>query len=315
MNLNKAEKRQQRWLDACRRGQAEEVQQLILEGANVLKRNYGETVLISAAQYGNHRVVKVLLDAGAEVEAVSRAPGLGAERFTALRWAVSGGHEEVVRILLDAGADVAATCPAASSTALLDATKRGDVGVVRILLDAGADVAVNLPGGGIFGGTALHMAAKKRCPQMVRMLLDKGADVNVENMQGHRPLHLAAEDPAMPGYPSVDPPPLVEVARMLLYAGADIAAITGYGATALTLALEALANSPPLQMERIREVVDVLQAAEQARRYEANAMAFAMGLQERLGAASVVRGLDTEVLRMVILADAGACTWFRHREL
>ena len=42
-------------------------------------------------------------------------------------------------------------------------------------------------------------------------------------------------------------------------------------------------------------VVAVLASAEQRR-----SVAFAMGLQERLGAASLLRGLDPELVRMVV---------------
>ncbi|KAJ1478455.1 ankyrin repeat-containing domain protein, partial [Baffinella frigidus] len=238
MNLNKAEKRQQRWLDACRRGRAEEVQQLILEGADVSERNYGETVLISAAQYGHYRVVKILLDAGAEVEAVCRGPG--SESYTALRWAVIGGHEKVARILLDAGAEVE-ECSNDRSTALIDAAERGHVGVAQMLLDAGADTIST--GWDNQSGTALHLAAKKRNPAMVMMLLDNGAAVNVKNTQKERPLHLGAQHCASGSN--------VEVVLILLDAGADIAAIDSYGQSALARASAVLATSLPYQTERI----------------------------------------------------------------
>jgi len=60
-----------------------------------------ETPLIRAARNGQARAVKLLIEAGADVDARD------ADRIgdTATREAVRGGHVEVVRLLIDAGAD------------------------------------------------------------------------------------------------------------------------------------------------------------------------------------------------------------------
>ena len=162
----------------------------------------------------------------------------------------------------------------------------------------------------------------------MQILLEKGADVLVRARFGETALHDAVHQCERRG--------VVRVVRVLVHAGVDVAAVgcrPGHPLqSALSLASSLLAISiaaqrrrkhqgpPPdprhqVTIEHLEEVIPVLAATEQARRYQANAMAFAMGLQDRLGAASVVRGLDAEVVRLVILADAGACTWFTHREL
>jgi hypothetical protein len=73
--------------------------------------------------------------------------------------------------------------------------------------------------------------------------------------------------------------------RTLVDAGADLFSTDGGGFTPLASAA---------RHSRLEEVA-ILTAAEQARH-----LAFAMGHHERLGAASVVRGLEPEVLRMVL---------------
>jgi ankyrin repeat protein len=49
------------------------------------------------------------------------------------------GHFEVVKLLLDAGADIEAVMPLCGSTSLYIASQKGHSEVVKILLDAGAD--------------------------------------------------------------------------------------------------------------------------------------------------------------------------------
>ncbi|KAJ1475513.1 ankyrin repeat protein, partial [Baffinella frigidus] len=87
------------WI-AARAGETAEVQRLIALGADVSAKPFstGATPLHTASENGREEVVKVLLDAGADVEAKTT---VGA---TPLYVAASNGHAGVVRILLNAGA-------------------------------------------------------------------------------------------------------------------------------------------------------------------------------------------------------------------
>ena len=79
------------------------------------------------------------------------------------------------------------------------------------------------------------------------------------------------------------------VVEKLLAAGAEGAAAASDGSTPRSIA----------QGDGVLAMF--VAAAEEAQRLrEERSIAFAMGLQERLGAASVVRGLKTELLRMVV---------------
>ena len=92
---------------------------------------------------------------------------------------------------------------------------------------------------------------------------------------GSTPLHLAASY----GHAAV--------VEQLLSAGADGAAAANNGSTPRSIA----------QRKGGAVLAMFVAAEEEAQRLRS--IAFAMGLQERLGAASVVRGLDPELLHMV----------------
>ncbi|KAH7345940.1 hypothetical protein BKA66DRAFT_325499 [Pyrenochaeta sp. MPI-SDFR-AT-0127] len=102
--------------------------------ALVLERRdgYGQTPLYLAAQHGHQRMVKLLLDKGADVNAQGGSYG------NALYAASVKGHEQVVKLLLDKGADVDARSYLYGN-ALYGASEGGHKQVVKLLLDKGAD--------------------------------------------------------------------------------------------------------------------------------------------------------------------------------
>jgi hypothetical protein len=151
---------------ASSRGHHRVLQILLDAGADVNGEGLNGTALQAASLHGHERVVQILLDAGADINAQGGLYG------TALQEASLQGHERVVQILLDAGADVNAQ--GGIGTALQAASGQGHQKVVQILLDAGADV--NVWGG--MDGTALQAASGQGHQKVVQILLDAGADVN-----------------------------------------------------------------------------------------------------------------------------------------
>ena len=127
-------------------GQTSAVQQLLENGASVTKVGTDEeangwTALMSAANCGDLAIVRLLLNAGARVNA-----GLIPSGLTALMMASKDGHTEVTQLLLDRGADPTAACSDDHSNALMLAASWGHMGTVRLLASFGTDVAAKTVG-------------------------------------------------------------------------------------------------------------------------------------------------------------------------
>lgn len=102
----------------------------------------GFSALHLAAFFGKAEAARILLDAGAAVNAYSRN-GLHVQP---LHSAAAGRHHEVCRVLLAAGADVRAT-QQGMYTPLHAAAQHGDDELVELFLSAGADPAARLEDG------------------------------------------------------------------------------------------------------------------------------------------------------------------------
>lgn len=132
---------------------------------------FTRTPLVFAAEFGYMEIVKFLLDAGADVNAVN---GDSSSSTTALIAAAGNGHSEVVELLIENGADLNAQDW--HGTALINSAMEGRSDIVKLLLLAGADVNIKNK----YGETALWFAVKEVQSEIVKLLLDAGADVYVK---------------------------------------------------------------------------------------------------------------------------------------
>ncbi len=198
--------------DAAGAGRTEVVRVLLGAGARP------SDALDDAVRAGHAQIVQILLDAGAH-------PSRG------LKDAAGAGHIKIVRILIEAGAD--------PSRGLDDAAGAGHIEIVRVLLEAGAapsrgmsraagaghtEIVRILLEGGADPSVGLSAAARSGRAGIVTILLGAGGDPDAHrsihlSRLSLTPLHLAA----LRGH--------LEVAGLLIEAGADIEARARYKAT------------------------------------------------------------------------------------
>jgi ankyrin repeat protein len=156
--------------------------------------NANETPLMHAARAGNVEGVRLLLVAGAKVNARE-----GWNGQSAIQWAAAEGHSAVVEALIEGGADIRQRSNA-GTTPFMFAVRKGDMRSVKALLAAGADVnekRVDL-------ATPLLVAIINGHEDLVDLLLEKGADPNVEggstdlSVQGSRarPIKITLKTPS-----------------------------------------------------------------------------------------------------------------------
>jgi ankyrin repeat protein len=163
----------------------------------------GETPLMTAARAGNADLVRALINHRADVNAFEQS-----QQQTVLMWAIVGRHPGIVRLLIDAGADIRArSAPRprwintefggfngrtareiekGGFTPLLFACQQGDLESLTLLVNAGAsvnDAAAD-------GTTALVVAAHSGHGQIGAFLLERGADPNAADA-GYTALHAA----------------------------------------------------------------------------------------------------------------------------
>ena len=126
----------------------------------------GYTALHFAAFFAKPEAARILLDAGAPVDAVAQ----NEMRVQPLHSAAAGRQIEICRLLLAAGADVDAR-QAGGFTPLHEAAQNGDPEMVELFLSAGADPTVATDD----GRTAAEIAEESAHPDVARRLRDVAA--------------------------------------------------------------------------------------------------------------------------------------------
>ena len=150
------------------------LEELMEGGADVnIKNDYQHTPLVLAIKKGNVDIVKLMIDAGADVNAVCECHGNGA-----LLLAVIGGHVHCLRELIAAGVDVN-TKNKKGKTCLMFVR---DSQCCEELILAGADMNIK----DTEGGTSLFYALLNGNVDVVEVLIDAGADTNIQKKLEHK---------------------------------------------------------------------------------------------------------------------------------
>ncbi|KAL8983160.1 MAG: hypothetical protein Q9205_002523 [Flavoplaca limonia] len=215
--------------DYANQGKAAAVRELLRAGCNPGTRKKPRwRPLINAIRAGTQRhnkVVKVLLEHGADVNAKHPATGK-----TSLHFAIENpffpGYTNIIRILLEHGADVNALDKNKDSPLLqilyggytvLEKHKRD---ALACLLQDHIDVDVNVTPLGTLD-MPIHLAVRRRDAIAVAILIHRGSRVNDPNGTGLTPLRIAASS-----WSEKSPEEDMEILKYLLLGGANVHEVT-----------------------------------------------------------------------------------------
>jgi ankyrin repeat protein len=134
----------------------------------------GETALMYAAVKGSLDWAQRLVKQGAQVR---RAGG-----WTPLHYAASSPEPGVVGFLLDAGADVDAVSPD-GSTALMLAARYGDERIIDILLERGADPQLKNPHGAVAADYARVAGRDRLASRLDQIAASRGSPSTLSSRQ------------------------------------------------------------------------------------------------------------------------------------
>jgi ankyrin repeat protein len=217
-------------------GRADLLEALLKAGADVESPNAdGQTALMVVARTSRVDAARLLLKYGAKVNVVEKWRGQ-----TALMWAVAQKQPAMVAELVKAGADVNARStvnnwerqvtaepraiyrPAGGLTPLLYAAREGCAECARLLVEAGADLNLADPE----NISPLLMAVINGQWDTAQYLIKKGANPNKWDFWGRAPLYAAIDLNTIPrggrpDWPSLDEATPLQVAQLLLDAGAN----------------------------------------------------------------------------------------------
>jgi len=283
-------------MTCARTGTTQGVRSLLLHRAdvNAKETSHDQTALMWAAAQGRSDVVRLLIEAGADVRVRSRiypqfVVGEDTQRagreeltytvraggMTPLLFAARGGDAESVRLLVRAGSDPSER-RADGASALIMATYSGRTEAAVALLDVGAD-----SNDAETGFTALHAAVLKSDLAVVNALLAHGANPNARMTKG-TPKRRDAEDFNLPATLIGSTPYLLaakflepEILRALKQGGADSEISMPNGATPLMLA--AGMGSSPIANRRGVRVVDFGKVEPESRALESVATVLSLG--------------------------------------
>jgi hypothetical protein len=170
-------------LHAIAKGDAGDVKNHILLGANVNERNkQGWTPLHFAAVRGKTECARVLIEYNAAVDFRT-----GTEK-TPLHFAADRDFLKLTKLLLENGADLGARDDEGWSP-LHYAAEKDRVELAAYLIEQGAEVDMQSRR----GGTPLHEASASASAAMINLLLQNGADKSIQATNGKTPLDYAIE--------------------------------------------------------------------------------------------------------------------------
>jgi len=164
-------------------GTVEQLESLIKAGADVLAKTEGPgeiySVLMFAAKSNDVNKVKMLLDAGSDVNAIKPGEAL----YSALGIAAAQGNRELVQMLLQAGADIHWR-DMHGIDILKRAAMEAEDSVAASMIEFLASAGLSCQSSDDEGFFAIHNAAQEGKAEVIRTLIKYGADPNQKVLAG-----------------------------------------------------------------------------------------------------------------------------------
>ncbi|MDQ0781317.1 ankyrin repeat protein/ketosteroid isomerase-like protein [Chryseobacterium sp. W4I1] len=168
---------------------------VINEYKNNLEKKIQSQKLVKAITQYDIKNIKVLIDGGIDINERIPKMGNYNDDFTPLSLAASKGYDKIVRLLLDSGADITMLSGLMGATVLHEAAYAGHVKVIEILMqyiEKNSIKGIDINAQGLYNGmTALHDAVWQNNMGAVKILVDKGADLSLTSHSGLTPLEFA----------------------------------------------------------------------------------------------------------------------------
>jgi len=151
--------------------------------------DHGRTALHVAAYTGNHQAMRLLVEAGADANALEH------DRYDIVTIAAVANDIETLRLSLELGGNPGNITSRYDGTALIAAAHLGHLEVVQILIRAGAplDHVNNLNWTALIESIVLGDGGERHTATL-KALVDAGARVNLADGYGRTPLFLARQN-------------------------------------------------------------------------------------------------------------------------
>lgn len=249
-----AENAEEQMVKAAQKGDAARVRSLLDQGVSANSRHKltGWSALTVASYHGSLEVVRILIRAGADVNARDKTGGTPLLKAATVPDAENISEllkikAEIIRELLKAGADPSmqdnfggtaweqavinnqqelidafGDVKGVKETQLIVAATTGNIPTAKQMIEEGADVNYK----DTDGWSALSEAVLSGQVEVLKLLIDSHVDVNLKHQKGWTALMVAAQKNQM------------QAARLLLKAGADPKIRNDEGVTAAMIAIE-----------------------------------------------------------------------------
>lgn len=178
---------------ACLNGNVEIVKLLVEAGADVKVKYHGQTPFALACMKGDMETVKYFIHKGEDVNEVM------VRKEMPLHLISGSGNKEIMEYILERVNNINAVTSWKYS-ALHYAVEGDNVAGAKVLIDKGLDLEIVDK----YKRSALSLACNRNKPEMVALLLENGANINSLGQSQITPLHIACKQ----GF--------IEVVRVLL---------------------------------------------------------------------------------------------------